>query len=1177
MSGLNIGKLNSASAPTTTHTTGTTSTTQKNSQPISFESTTPKISTPQTKETVTENSVKSDTSSTTVTINPEKLTSIEKYAQENGYEGKTLEEVISILLQKEAETNLDEIGAKVLKEYREATQDITDTKKDVSSNQEVKETNTANDDPTDLIPESELQSTKHKRKNYNEQVKTFTEALLKDDEKYKNLPPDQKDVYATKQMNKLLKATFPKRKGGSVRSDEIGRLYVIAETLKNTKTSIDQFAKMKSNEQRTLIGKYRATQMETKITTLMETLVPEAERKSEAWKKMSATDKLDLYIERYFKTTEYYKEGMSPDDIKKGCTNLRNKFINSLLPQNIKNRPESEKAAIIDSLYVKAAITMDALELKKISFKDYEKMNPIEQNKIMEEYYTNKGIEIPSEIQTTNHVITEYQNIHGADKNPSYEDLMTFLTSKEQDGTITKEEKALLETYLGAKELGANIRQAAEDPRPNASQMYLANNNVSNKQPTTSEIMDFYIKKDKNGKINIARTTEMFSMVKLTHAEVKEAWKQLKSLGLDDNAIRGILHLDDTALAMHGSHYHNHKDVEGAMAVTPMMSKKMGCAYTKKSQGVFEGKELDTYNIATLKVRPEFTQAVAEGQNEYIKDINVRTQRMNAIASCNDLPDATKAQYSYDAVATAKSDSDKVAIGKSLSTINNPAVTEGLAAASKTISDSGARQQYNSYVDNAMKNYTPEQQAAIRQARETGEISSSTLAQTNTSNGKPIENSTSNSGSSSNASSNTSGSANSVGHGTGSASAPASANNAAGSNTAQASGGSANAPASSKPASSSANQSGISTANQTSRSASANKTVSSSNNKSSVSTSVSSSSASPISSGKTQTSNSPSAVDADDSGVSTEAKTTLPTISPEETQRLKDEAQVLMDRIEEFMETQAESIQAYEEEQAKKLEARFEDIVAELTGETEVYSDPNISKYENLPQELKNDIKEYFQDLYEKNGINAIYNALDGNKKDSFVERLASTKSHEAIMAFANAHRSDKGIIRTLFKYSQNSELIRFMDSSDIIDLYMKGQIQDINLIKNNSEALAKIIELQLKGGEEPRNLKGLYALLTAEYQSDILANYPTLAEEIPGTDAHYAKHIQSMKTAPSVSPNPAIAASNPDSGMITLDNEVPAEHENPYIYDKGDGHSVTLPFGRDYDRQKKKGHIYFA
>ena len=53
------------------------------------------------------------------------------------------------------------------------------------------------------------------------------------------------------------------------------------------------------------------------------------------------------------------------------------------------------------------------------------------------------------------------------------------------------------------------------------------------------------------------------------------------------------------------------------------------------------------------------------------------------------------------------------------------------------------------------------------------------------------------------------------------------------------------------------------------------------------------------------------------------------------------------------METQAESIQAYEEEQSKKLESRFEDIVAELTGETEVYSDLNISKYENLPQELK--------------------------------------------------------------------------------------------------------------------------------------------------------------------------------------------------------------------------------
>ncbi len=44
----------------------------------------------------------------------------------------------------------------------------------------------------------------------------------------------------------------------------------------------------------------------------------------------------------------------------------------------------------------------------------------------------------------------------------------------------------------------------------------------------------------------------------------------------------------------------------------------------------------------------------------------------------------------------------------------------------------------------------------------------------------------------------------------------------------------------------------------------------------------------------------------------------------------------------------------------------------------------------------------------------------------------------------------------------------------------------------------------------------------------------------------------QSMKTAPSTNLIPAIAATNSDSGMITPENEIPAEHENPYIYDKG-------------------------
>lgn len=597
----------------------------------------------------------------------------------------------------------------------------------------------------------------------------------------------------------------------------------------------------------------------------------------------------------------------------------------------------------------------------------------------------------------------------------------------------------------------------------------------------------------------------------------------------------------------------------------PRMAEKMSrmmpaCAKSDKAWNQFtEG----------IQHHKNLMKASAQGLND-LEDRTKANRLALSLANNSNIADSYKSQFTNDLITDAArlGSEEQLRYGKTLSTVDNPAVTEGLAAASKSISDPGARQQYDSYVDNAMKNYPPEQQAAIRQARETGEISSSTLSQTNTSNGKPIE--SSNSGS--NAGSNVAANSNSA-NATGKTSTPSAANNTGSNNASQPSGAS---PASSKQSQASAvNQTAIYTTSQAAKNSVTGQTAASNNR--TVYASASGSSTASVPANKTQISNNPSSINDESSDSAEVTSKTLPTISPEETQKLKEEAQVLMDKIEKFMETQAESIQEYEEQQAQKLEDRFEDIIAELTSETEVYSDPNISKYENLPQELKEDVKEYFKDLYEKNGINAIYNALDGNKKDSFVEKLASTKSHEAIMAFANEHRSDKGIIRTLFKYSQNSELIRFMDSSDIIDLYMKGQIQDINLIKNNSEALAKIIELQLKGGEEPRNLKGLYALLTAEYQSDILANYPTLAEEIPGTDAHYAKHIQSMKTAPSANPNPAIAQVKPDSGMITLDNEVPAEHENPYIYDKGDGHSVTLPFGRDYDRQKKKGHIYFA
>ena len=83
-------------------------------------------------------------------------------------------------------------------------------------------------------------------------------------------------------------------------------------------------------------------------------------------------------------------------------------------------------------------------------------------------------------------------------------------------------------------------------------------------------------------------------------------------------------------------------------------------------------------------------------------------------------------------------------LGKELSKIDNSAVTEGLAAASNSV-DSGVRNQYNSYVEAAAKNYPPQQQEAIKSAMQTGEISKETLSQNTVSssaneNSKTIQN-----------------------------------------------------------------------------------------------------------------------------------------------------------------------------------------------------------------------------------------------------------------------------------------------------------------------------------------------------------------------------------------------------------------------------------------------------
>lgn len=121
--------------------------------------------------------------------------------------------------------------------------------------------------------------------------------------------------------------------------------------------------------------------------------------------------------------------------------------------------------------------------------------------------------------------------------------------------------------------------------------------------------------------------------------------------------------------------------------------------------------------------------AMVKGLHEH-KSKKDNKEIFGKVCASAHVPDSAKATFTRTFIQTAKSDQDRVYYSKSFSTIKNPAVTEGLAAASKYVKDPAAKQQYNHYVEVAAQSYPPEVQATIKTALKTGEISAQTLAKT---------------------------------------------------------------------------------------------------------------------------------------------------------------------------------------------------------------------------------------------------------------------------------------------------------------------------------------------------------------------------------------------------------------------------------------------------------------
>lgn len=121
----------------------------------------------------------------------------------------------------------------------------------------------------------------------------------------------------------------------------------------------------------------------------------------------------------------------------------------------------------------------------------------------------------------------------------------------------------------------------------------------------------------------------------------------------------------------------------------------------------------------------QITNSLTEGLNDRNLMPNDVAQALSyQIASSMNISNECRSAFTSDLIKNANSSQEQLDYAKSLSTIQDPAVTEGLAAASQYVSPD-AQAQYNSYIDYAIQNngYSSEEISNINTARQTGQTS----------------------------------------------------------------------------------------------------------------------------------------------------------------------------------------------------------------------------------------------------------------------------------------------------------------------------------------------------------------------------------------------------------------------------------------------------------------------
>lgn len=855
----------------------------------------------------------------------------EKYLSTSGLKNiKNSEELVKYLEEKPNKTNEEK---KLLAQYQAISSGVVEP----------------------LVTYKELSKIENKE---NIPLLTADKYFSKTDEKYQKMSEEQKKQYCKQQILELADTVST---SSTPMEEKVIKATELFEVLNSSEISVEDYKKLSKDDQ---VKLYRDHQLQ-RMKELKE-LVPLKTRQKWATMKppMSADDKLKEYAKAFLNKFDNEFVAIKDDADKDKYIALQ---ADSMISKFLPNWKETDPK-IKEMMFSSIVGTMDVLTEANMSFDEFQEKSSSEKVKFLKDSTNVETSKMSSEEISLNLAIFDYAK---KNKNaPTVKELKKFIS---ENPDYENKDAMLNALEMRSRLFGKNAKvQDVETYKQRALE-----HGISAEEQIQKDFKDF-------GKLKAnARTKRLCDMLLKADGD-KASVDLIRKLALESGFKEAKFNkiLADTEtykrMACNATLNNNPKAMKAAID----MGDKIGD--TKSTQVIacsapvlMEAKAGQALGVDLANENSKYLESYTTGVNQRSDAVAYSA----AVVQSENMSSAGRAIYTQSAVKTASAE-QQVEYGREFSKLDYPEVTEGLAAASKYV-DKSVKNQYNSYVEQAIKNYPPEQQAKIRKALETGEISSETLEKTTVAtNSNKTEKSAESTG-----------------------------NKADSKN-------SAATPTTSNPI----KQQGVG---------------------SDVAKAPSATNVPPSRTSVTETP-SVSSVTSNDriSGVNTVSDVSSSKVSSStnltdsEAQELTEKAQVVLDKIEDFIKTQKASIEQHEAEKTEKAEHLSEEEIIKAIASGEIsLADVKLSKEEVAS------LKDTITALFEKNSVSTAYKKLVskfGKLEDVFLRAFAENADSSTLRSFAGDFRNNTDVILRLFKYSKDNSLLAFLPKDTIVALFGK-------------------------------------------------------------------------------------------------------------------------------------------